>query len=153
MSSSPTPEEARQALHDVDRRREQSARAAGHSRWAWLAAGVVTAAYGVLADREPRFLSNWSSIIVVALLLIVVAGNTRRGGALLGRPVRARTAADPASMLWVALVLILFIAAATLAVALHTPHAAVWIGLAGGVLLAAAGPWWQRRVLSRAAGR
>ncbi|RQX14977.1 hypothetical protein DDE19_21300 [Micromonospora ureilytica] len=153
MDTNPTPDEARQALRDVDRRRTQTATATGRSRWAWIAAGVLIAAYGVLTDQKPQFVRTWGVGFVVLLLLVAAVGNTRRGGALMRRPVRPRIAPDQASILWLALVLVLVIGATTVAAAMNVPHVAVWSGLAVGVLLAVAGPWWQRRVLTRALSR
>ena len=153
MNATPTPDEARQALHDVDRHRARTAAAAAQPRWVWIAAGVLVAGWGVLADRAPRFTGDWGNVVVLLLLAAVVIGNSRRGGSLFRRQLRPRLGHDRANTLWAALVLILFIGAATLAVALHTPHVALWGGLAGGLLLAVAGPWWQRRVLTREARR
>ncbi|MGC4757669.1 hypothetical protein [Micromonospora trifolii] len=150
MNTTPTPDEARQALQDVDRRRNQTATAAGRSRWIWIAAGVLIAGYGLLTDQEPQFVRTWGVAIVVLLLLVAAVGNTRRGGALMRRPVRPRIAPDHASILWLALVLVLVIGGTMMAAAAGVPHIAVWSGLAAGVLLAAAGPWWQRRMLTRA---
>jgi hypothetical protein len=149
---SPTPEEARQALRDVDHRRDQSAAAGSWPRWTWITGGVVVAAYGVLVDQQTQFLRDWGSTIVVLMLLAVVLSNSRWGSSLLRRPVRTRPPRDLQSLLWPALVLILVIGA-TLAVARDVPHAALWSGLAGGVLLAVAGPWWQRRLLTRETSR
>jgi len=150
---SPTPEEAQHALRDVDLRREQTVAASSWSRWAWIATGVTVAAYGLLVDQQPEFFRSWGSTITALLLLAVVASNTRWGSALLRRPVRPRTRHDPASMLWSALVLVLIIGAVVVADVLDVPHVSVWAGLAGGVLLAAVGPWWQRRVLTRGTRR
>ncbi|MEU5785213.1 hypothetical protein [Micromonospora lupini] len=151
MSTTPTPEEAREALRDVDRRRGQTAAAAGRSRWTWLAAGVLVAAYGVLADRYPGFVRTYGTSIVILLLLLSMAGNTRWGAALLRRPVRPRITLSPAALLWSALALALLIGGTALATALDVAHVWLWSGLFIGVLLAAAGPWWQRRVLTRVA--
>ncbi|MEU1589616.1 hypothetical protein [Micromonospora sp. NPDC005710] len=151
--NTPTPEEAQAALRDVDRRRNQTAAAAGHSRWGWIVAGVLIAAYGFLADREPQFIRTWGSAIVLLLLFASLLGNTRLGGSLLRRPVRPRVTPDPASVLWLLLVLAVLIGGTTIAAAMDVPHVALWSGLAGGVLVAAAGPWWQRRILTRETGR
>ncbi|MEU7755792.1 hypothetical protein AB0B57_24080 [Micromonospora sp. NPDC049101] len=151
--NTPTPEEARAALRDVDRRRTQTAAAAGRSRWGWIVAGVLIAAYGVLADREPQFVRTWGSAIILLLLLVALVGNTRLGGSLLRRPVRPRVTPDPASLVGLLLVLAVLIVGTTIAAALEVPHVALWSGLAGGVLVAAAGPWWQRRILTREIGR
>jgi hypothetical protein len=153
MNATPTPEEARDALQDVERRRAQTAAASGRSRWVWIGAGVLIVAWGVLIDQKPGFAGDWGSIVVGLLLLVVVLGNTRRGGSLLRRQVRPRLPHDSSAMLWSGLVIVLLIGGAALAVALHTPHVALWTSLAGGLLLAAAGPWWQRRVLTREARR
>ncbi|MEU8389389.1 hypothetical protein [Micromonospora sp. NPDC048843] len=153
MDTTPTPDEARAALQDVDRRRTQTAAAAGRSRWAWIAAGILIAAYGILSDQAPQFVRTWGVAIVVLLLLVAAVGNTRWGGALMRRPVRPRMAPDQASILWLALVLALVVGVTTVAAAMDIPHVAVWSRLAVGVLLAAAGPWWQRRVLARALSR
>ncbi|MBG6064510.1 hypothetical protein [Micromonospora ureilytica] len=151
--NTPTPEEARAALRDVDRRRTQTAAAAGRSRWGWIVAGVLIAAYGVLADREPQFVRTWGIAIVLLLLGVSLVGNTRLGGSLLRRPVRPRITPDPASLLWILLALAVLIGGTTIATAMEVPHVALWSGLAGGVLVAAAGPWWQRRILTRGTAR
>ncbi|MGV9212203.1 hypothetical protein ACTFTM_10135 [Micromonospora sp. RB23] len=151
MGTTPTPEEARRALADVDRRREQTAAAAGRSRWTWLAAGVFAAVYGIVADRYPDFVRTYGTTIVILLLVASMLPNTRWGAALLKRSVRPRATPDAQSLLWSALVVALLIGGTALATALDVPHLWVWIGLAIGVLLAAAGPWWQRHVLTRPA--
>jgi len=153
MNTKPTPEEAQQALREVDHRQAQTSAAAAWPRWVWIAGGAVVAAYGILADTEPRFVRTWGTTVVVLLLVASMAVNTRRGGGLLGRQVRPRVARDPSSLLGAGLVFVLFVGAAVLLRVLDVPHAALWTSLPGGVLLAVAGPWWERRVLSRAAGR
>ena len=153
MNTQPTPDEARAVLRDIDHRRTQTAERAGWPRWAWVASGAVVAAFGLLADRQPGFFRDWGSVLVVLLLVAALASNSRRGGALLRRQARPRVTPGPAALLWSALVVVLFVGGGTLAVAADVPHAALWMGLAGAVLLAAAGPWWQRRVLAREAGR
>ena len=153
MTATPTPEEAQQALDNVDRHRARAAAAATRPRWVWIAAGVLVAGWGVLADQAPQVTRAWGNTLVILLLVAVVIGNSRRGGSLLRRQMRPRVGHDPASMAWTGLVIILFVGGAALAVALHVPHVALWSGLAGGVLLAAVGPWWQRRVLTREARR
>jgi hypothetical protein len=151
MSTTPTPEEARRALQDVDRRRDQTAAAAGRSRWAWLAGGVAVVAYGFVADRYPDFVRTYGTTIVILLLLASMAVNTRWGATLLRRPVRPRATPDTQSLLWSVLVLAVVIGGTTLATALDVPHVWMWCGLVVGVLLAVVGPWWQRRVFIRPA--
>ena len=153
MAATPTPEEAQQALQDVARRRDQTATAAGWPRWTWIVAGVLAAAYGVLADRVPEFVRTWGTPIIVLSLVIAQVVNTRWGSTLLRRPVRLRASSDPASTVWVTVAVLVVIGAAILAIVLDVPHAGLWGGLIGGVLLAVGGPWWQRRVLARGARR
>jgi uncharacterized membrane protein YgcG len=153
MSTTPTPDEARQALEDVERHRTHTAAATGRKRWAWIAAGAAVLAWGVLVDQVPRFGQTWSYAVITLLLLVVVLGNTRRGGSLFGRQARPRVSRDPASMLWFGLVIVLLIVGKSVAMALHVPHHAIWAGLVGGLLLALVGPWWQHRVLTRSARR
>jgi hypothetical protein len=141
MATTPTPDEALRALRDVEHRRDQSVEAAGWPRWTWIAGGVLV----------PQFVRTWGTPIIVLLLLLALAANTRRGGALLRRPVRPRTSFDAANTRRLALALIVLIGAGAVAATLDVPHVALWSGLAGGLLLAVAGPWWQRRVLTRAA--
>ncbi|KAB1937332.1 hypothetical protein F8271_19330 [Micromonospora sp. ALFpr18c] len=151
MNTTPTPEEAEGALRDVHRRRGQTAAAAGWPWWAWIVTGVLIAALGVLADRYPEFTRTYGTTIAILLLLVAMASNTRWGGALLRRPVRPRIQPDTSALMWSALILALLIGGTALAGALGVPHVLLWGGLFIGVLLAAAGPWWQRRVLIRAA--
>ncbi|MET8281708.1 hypothetical protein [Micromonospora sp. NPDC005174] len=151
MSTTPTPEEARRALQDVDRRRDQTAAAAGWPWWAWLASGVAVGACGFAADQYPDFVRTYGTTIVILLLVVAMLPNTRWGATLLKRPVRPRATADTSALLWSVLVVALLIGGTTLASALDVPHVWVWSGLIVGVLMAAAGPWWQRRVLTRSA--
>ncbi|MGC4855695.1 hypothetical protein ACLQ24_20455 [Micromonospora sp. DT4] len=151
MSTAPTPEEARRALEDVDRRRDQTATAAGWPWWAWLASGVAAVICGFAADRYPDFVRTYGTTIVILLLFAAMFPNTRWGSALLKRPVRPRATTDTSILLWSVLGVALLIGGLALASALDVPHVWVWSGLTVGVLLAAAGPWWQRRVLARPA--
>ncbi|WP_433537877.1 hypothetical protein ACQPZK_09225 [Micromonospora sp. CA-249363] len=151
MGTTPTPEEARRALQDVDRRRDQTAAAAGWPWWAWLVTGVAAVAYGFAADQYSDFVRTYGTTIVILLLLAAMLPNNRWGSALLKRPVRPRTTPDTSVLLWSVLVVVLLIGGTAVAGALDVPHVWVWSGLIVGVLLAAAGPWWQRRVLTRPA--
>jgi hypothetical protein len=153
MSTTPTPEEARQALADVERHRTEAAAATGRKRWVWIAAGAAVLVWGVLADQAPDFNRGWSTGAIVLVLAVSLIANSRQGGSLFRRQARPRVAYDPASMLWFLLVIAILIGGKVLAAHLHTPHYPIWAGLAGGALLAFAGPWWQRRVLTRAARR
>ena len=153
MNPTPTPDEAQQALREVEQQQARSVAAATQPRWVWIVAGLIVAAWGVLADRVPDFTRIWGNTLVILMLLVVVLGNSRWGGSLLGRTMRPRTGRDTASMLWFGLVIVLFVGGLLLARSLHTPHLPAWGGLAGGLLLAVAGPWWQRRVLTREARR
>ena len=151
--TTPTPEQARQALDDVGRRQAQTAAAATHSRWSWLAAGALLVVWGVLVDQRPDFTRDWGNVIVLTLLALVLLGNTRLGGSLLRRPVRPRVPRDPRHMVWAGLAIVLIAVGTWLLVRLEVPHATVWAGLASGLLVAGAGPWWQRRVLAPGAPR
>ncbi|MEU7587792.1 hypothetical protein AB0A95_16015 [Micromonospora sp. NPDC049230] len=153
MMNTPTPDEARAALQDVERRRTQTAAAAGQPLWGWIVGGVLLAAYGVLADREPQFVRTWGSVIILLLLFVALVGNTRLGGSLLRRPVRPRVTPDPANLIGLLLVLAVLVVGTTIAAAMEVPHVALWSGLVSGVLVAVAGPWWQRRILTRGTGR
>ncbi|MFG1605036.1 hypothetical protein [Actinoplanes sp. NPDC049265] len=153
MSTTPTPDEARQALQDVERHQAETAAATGRKRWVWIASGAAVLVWGVLADQVPDFNRGWSSAAIVLVLAVSLIANSRWGGSLFRRQARPRVAYDPASMLWFLLVIAILIGGKVFAVHLHTPHYPIWAGLVGGVLLAAVGPWWQRRVLTRAARR
>ncbi|MFI1991748.1 hypothetical protein [Actinoplanes sp. NPDC020271] len=153
MDTDPTPDEAREALLQVERRRAQTAAAAGWPRWSWIAAGALIVAYGVLADQQPDFLRNWGSVLVLVLLLLAALTTTRRGSALIGRPVRSRTRLDTTTALWGLAILVTVVGGGTLASVTDVPHVALWFGIAAGILLAAGGPWWQHRVLTRGARR
>ncbi|MCM4083074.1 hypothetical protein [Paractinoplanes hotanensis] len=149
----PTPEQAQQALDDVGRRQTQTAEAATHSRWAWIASGALLVVWGVLVDQQPQFMRDWGTTIVLMLLALSLLANTRFGGSLLRRPVRPRVPRDARSMVWNGVVIVLMAVGAWLLVRLEVPHATVWAGVAGGLLVAGVGPWWQRRVLARGAMR
>lgn len=151
MTATPSPDEARQALQDVEHRRGQTAAAADWPVWTWITGGILAAAWGLIADQFPQFVRTWGTPIVVLLLILALAAKTRWGGALLRRPVRTRTSFNSANTGWLVLVLILLTGAGTVAAVFDVPHTALWAGLAGGLLLAIAGPWWQRRILTREA--
>jgi hypothetical protein len=154
MTTTPTPDEARRALQDVKHRRQQAANAAGWGKgwWYWAAAGVVVAATGVLFDFKGDELGDWTNIITLAVLALLVLSYTRWGSALIGRPVRPR---NPGPVRWVVSIAsaLVIMAAALLLGSLRIPHVGSIIGVACGLLLALAGPWWQERVLSRRASR
>ncbi|SNY69760.1 hypothetical protein [Paractinoplanes atraurantiacus] len=108
-------------------------------RWIWIAAGVIVAAYGVVLDRFPDYARTYGTTLVILATVLALAG-TRRSRPRV-RPDRAIVIAGVAG----ALVLVGGMLAAGV---LHVSHVALAIGLAGGLLLAVAGPWWQRRVLA-----
>ncbi|TQS43957.1 hypothetical protein [Cryptosporangium phraense] len=145
----PTPDEARRTLQDLEEHRRRTADAAGWHRGWWIGAGVIVAAYGVAVDLAPG--GAWSSVIPAVLLVAAVVSTTRWGSAAIGRPLRARQAAGPGRWI-VAIVGALLIVGVTLAVGrLDVPHLAAIAGVVGGVVLAVGGPWWQDRVLTRRA--
>ncbi|WP_305784548.1 hypothetical protein [Symbioplanes lichenis] len=149
---SPTPEEAQRALHDVEARRQETAAAAGWPVAYWIGGGVLVAGLGVLYDLKPDFSRDWGNVITLTLLAIAVLASTRQGSAWFGRPVRARQA--PASRWPLAIiggVLLAFLAVR--AGQWEVPHLVAILGVAAGLLMALAGPWWQHRVLTRRAAR
>lgn len=153
MATTPTPEQAQNALRDFEQQRQESAAASGYPVAYWIVGGVVVAALGVFYDLRPGFASSWGPIITMALLALSVLSNTRWGGRLFGRRVRVRQ--QPAGrrmvagLIGAAVALVVVVAAAHVTV----PHLSAILGIFFGLLLAVAGPWWQRRVLARAAVR
>lgn len=146
MNTTPTPDNARQAVQDVDR--GDQALAPAPKRWVWIVAGILTVACGMLVDRAPQLARGYGSSVVILLVVVaLVVGNTRWGGRRTG----TRVSRDPATTAWSMSVFALVVFGAGLATALHVPHVALAVGLVGGVLLAVVGPSWQRRVLARVA--
>ena len=153
MTGTPTPNEARSALRDIEQRRGQTVDAGGWHRGWWIAAGVVTVAFGIAVDLAPGALGGWGTTVPIVLLALAALSTTRWGGSAIGRPLRPRQPAGPGR--WVAaLVGGLLIALLTLVAGRwNVPHLAAVIGVVGGLLLAFAGPWWQHRVLTRRAAQ
>jgi hypothetical protein len=151
MAATPTPDEARRALHDVEARRRDTAAAGGWPVGWWIGGGVVAAGLGVLYDLVPGFARDWGNVITLVLLAAVVVTSTRRGSAWIGRSVGPRRAPAGRPLALVgALLLVLF---AVQVGRWGVPHLTAILGIAGGLLMALAGPWWQHRVLTRRAAQ
>ena len=152
MMTTPTPEEAQRALHDIEDVKRQTAAAAASPRWWYIACGILAAALGALADLVPGFSANWGNAIVFLLLLVIIARGSRWGAPLFGRRVSPKLRGSLARRLGLGLLAAIVIMALTVgAISLHIPHLSLWVGIGGGLLIALAGPWWQQRVLRRGA--
>jgi hypothetical protein len=149
--TTPTPDEARQALRDVADRRRQTAAEAGSPRWFWIAGGAGLIAWGVLRDLAPGFWDRWGQIFFWLLIAFLVAAGTRRGGALIGRRVRVRAAGTLPLAVFAAALLLLIAVVITMA-ATGVPHADLWMGVLCGLAFAVGGPVWQSWVLKRQTG-
>lgn len=142
----PTPDDAQRALRDIEHRRQQAVEAAGWSRWWWIGGGILVAVYGITLDLHPDVLGGWGGAIPIVLAAIGVLSTTRRGGALAGRRVGARTPKRPlVAILVVASIVVLSLVFR----AVDLPHASAVVAVVGGLVLAIGGPWWQRAVLNR----
>jgi hypothetical protein len=154
MMTTPTPEEAQQALQDIDDRKRDTTAAAASPRWWFIGGGILTAGYGVLIDLVPSIAGTWGNVIVWLLLLVMIARNSRWGAPLFGRRLRPRLTGSPAHRDGEGVHGAIVILALTIgALWLHVPHLSAWIGIVGGLLIALAGPWWQARMLARGARR
>jgi hypothetical protein len=152
MMTTPTPEEAQRALHDIADARQQTVDEAVPSRWWYIGWGIVAAAIGVVADLVPGFFGTWGQLIVVLLLIFIGVRQSRWGASLFGRRLSPRLPGSLAVRLGIgALGAIVILALTVGAMWLHIPHLSLWVGIGGGLLVALAGPWWQRRVLRRGA--
>jgi hypothetical protein len=150
MTTTPTPDEAKRALQDIEARRQQTTVAATSSRWWWIGSGVVLAVYGALVDRLPHFAHTWGNTIIWGLILVTIARRTRWGGPLLGQQVRPRQTGGVALRLGLGLfAAILVLGMAIGAIWLKVPHLSLGFGIGAGLLIALAGPWWERRRLER----
>lgn len=149
MSAIPTPDDAARTLHDFEEHRQQATAASGWPRSAWIAGGVAVAALGLVYDLVPGFAADWGSWITGVALLLVVVSTTRWGSALFGRPVRVRRPLTAGRAVAALAVGVLAAVISLLASRLDVPHLTAVLGVAGGLLLAIAGPWWERRLLRR----
>ncbi|AGL15896.1 hypothetical protein [Actinoplanes sp. N902-109] len=148
--TTPTPEEAQRALVDVEERRQQALAGAQSSRWWWIGGGIFLIAYGLVSDLADGFLGSWSGLITPIALMLVVLSTTRWGNSLLGRKVRARPLGTPAQRLGRGLIgAVLAVVLMFVLAAVDVPHLVLWYGLVTGLLMIIAGPWWERRMLSR----
>lgn len=91
MSDRPTPDEAARALHDVERRRDQTFGSVGIALWV----RVVFAVAIFLALAAPDFLGPRAAAWTGWPLAVIAVGyvamlNSRRGSAVLGQPTRLR---------------------------------------------------------------
>lgn len=94
MSSHPTPQEATDALRDVDRRTGQAVGSLRTApRWLDVFFGIVFLLYGASSDFLPGSIT-WANWILVAIVVVYsLLLRSRRGAALLGQPARVRRAA------------------------------------------------------------
>ncbi|GAA2478064.1 hypothetical protein [Winogradskya humida] len=147
-----TPEEARRTLNEIENRQRRSAAAAVTSRWWWIGGGAFLAAYGALLGFVPAFGRSWGSTVTWVLVLAAVLWSSRWGSALLGRQVSPRPVLSRRVRI-IAVVVGVIVLVALQVVLMHVgvPHLAAWFGIAGGLVLAIAGPWWQGHVLDRTA--
>ncbi len=153
MMTTPTPEEAQRALHDIEDVKRQTAAAAASPRWWYIACGILAAVLGVVADLAPSFNRHWGNVIVFVILMVIIARGSRWGAPLFGRRLSPRLSGSVASRLgWGVLGAVVVIALTLAAISLHIPHLSSWVGIGGGLLIALAGPWWQKRMLRRGAG-
>jgi hypothetical protein len=152
MMTTPTPEEAQRALHDIADAKQQTVDAAASSRRWYIGWGIVAAAIGVVADLAPGFSGTWGQLIIALLLVFMLVRQSRWGASLFGRRLSPRLPGSLAARLGVGVIAAIVILALTVgAMWLHIPHLSSWVGIGGGLLIALAGPWWQRRVLRRGA--
>ncbi|MFI5842589.1 hypothetical protein ACIA8K_23055 [Catenuloplanes sp. NPDC051500] len=149
MSSTPTPDDAARTLRDFEQHQQQATAESGWPLWTWIAAGVFVAALGVIYDLFPGFAADWGSWITGVLLLATVLSTTRWGSALFGRPARVRRPLTTGGIVVAIIFGALVVVAVLLASRLHIAHLPAVVGVVGGLLVAVAGPWWQRRVLRR----
>ena len=151
MTARPTPDEARQALHSIDDGRDDAARAAAWPRAWWIGAGVFLIAYGLLVDVCPDFFADWGVIIVSVLLALTALGSTRWGRTVTGRRARPRNVTGPGRWIFAVVGALVIVALTLLSSGRDVPHLSSIIGIAGGLLLAVGGPWWEARALRRRA--
>jgi hypothetical protein len=152
MMTTPTPEEAQRALHDITDVKQQTAAAAASPRWWYIGGGIVAAGLGVLADFVPGFSGTWGNAIVFLVLIVIFARSSRWGAPLFGRRLSPRLPGSLAGRLGLGLLGAVVVLALTVgALSLHIPHLRSWVGIGGGLLIALAGPWWQTRMLRRGA--
>ncbi|WP_033343180.1 hypothetical protein [Catenuloplanes japonicus] len=149
MSATPTPDDAARTLRDFEQHRQQATIATGWPLWSWIGGGILVAVLGVLYDLNPGFAADWGSWITGVLLLLAVLSTTRWGSALFGRPARVRRP-PTAGRIVVAVAFGALVAVLTLVASRwEVPHLVAAAGVAGGLLMAIAGPLWQRHTLSR----
>ena len=149
MNETPTPDQARDALRDVRERRRQATEAAAWPRWWWIGGGAFLIVLGVVFELSPGFARTWGTIIVCALLTLAAISTTRRGHALTGRQVGVGHRPAPANWGVAILAALLLTAVVFVASKWNLPHVGVIVAVVGGVLMAVAGPWWERRVIER----
>jgi hypothetical protein len=149
MTETPTPDEAQRALRDFDLQRGNTAEAGGWSPGWWIGGGIVVAALGIVFDLKPAILGEWGNTVTLTLLAVAALSTSRWGG----RSVRVRQEPVGKRLALGLLGAVLAVALIVLSWKLDVPHFSAIIGVVGGLLMAIAGPWWQRRVLTRRAVR
>ncbi|MFI5934217.1 hypothetical protein [Actinoplanes sp. NPDC051494] len=144
-----TPEEAQQALLDIEERQQQSTAAARSSRWWWILGGLGVIAFGVATELAPGFIDDWGTVIVWAMVFLAIARSSRWGARFFGRQVRPRLAGSTAQRLGMGAIGAVGALVLLGALWLDVPHVALGFSIVGGLLLMVAGPWWEDRVLAR----
>lgn len=91
MSDQPTPAEAARALHDVERRKDQTFEAMQDSLWVRVIFGIAIFVLLAVPDFAGPDASIWASWAFTAIVLAyAVMARTRRGASVLGRSARMR---------------------------------------------------------------
>ncbi|MGW7579447.1 hypothetical protein [Streptomyces sp. NPDC054765] len=149
----PSADEAARALRDIHRHQDEAHTSADSSRWVYVLFGVLFFVFFASPDFLGPAATGWASAAFGALSLGYVALlNTRKGGALLGQPVRPRRHEISGRFLRYALLAVLV---AALALQLFPPHwhlsVPYWrtaVGAVAGVGLALFGPRCRQVLLS-----
>jgi hypothetical protein len=149
----PTPEEAAAALRTVREGRERVMKSVVGSRWVSIVSGLVVFGYCVANDLIPATRPWLSWVLLAVALVLVVVLRTRVGSSLFGRPVTVSSRSLPAvskwSLLRIAPLLGLSIAAGVIIPLLHVPHGAIYYGALAGLYIIALGPRFQLWLLRR----
>ncbi|QHC23173.1 hypothetical protein [Streptomyces sp. GS7] len=137
MASQPTPQEAAEALRNIDQRSEQARGSMRNApRWLDCLAGVVIFLYCASIDFFPGS-AVWRSWIFAALAVgYVILLRTRRGSALLGQPARIHRQAVSSKFVLIARLTITTVVAVSLVavVLLSSAHTNTYVPYLGTIL-------------------